>query len=417
MFGLIDCNNFFVSCERVFNPSLCGRPVVVLSNNDGCCIARSNEAKALGIAMGTPVFQIKELIERENVAVYSSNYTLYGDMSARVMSLIAEAVPSLEVYSIDEAFVDLHGIADTERLARDLVKRITRGTGIPVSMGIAPTMTLAKMGSKFAKKFAGYRQVCFIDNDEKRQRALELTPVSDVWGIGRRMTRSLAAYGIDTAARFAARPGEWVRKAYSIVAERTWRELRGEPCLGLASVRAAKQQICTSRSFGQMISDYQGVRESVASHAAACARKLREQKTYARQLTVFILTNRFRDDLPQNNRSYTIRFATPTADSAEIVEAAETALRAIFVKGFQYKKSGVIVGEITDTAQRDLFDTIDRDKRRRLMSVIDSINADARDKVKLAVQGDRADWRLKSERLSRRFSTRLEESIEINLKQ
>lgn len=416
MFGLIDCNNFFVSCERVFNPSLNGRPVVVLSNNDGCCIARSNEAKALGIAMGTPVFQIKELIERENVAVYSSNYTLYGDMSARVMSLIAEAVPQLEVYSIDEAFVSLHGVSDMERLARELVARITRGTGIPVSMGIAPTMTLAKIGSKFAKKYAGYRQVCIIDNDAKRDKALELTPIGDVWGIGRRMTRSLTAFGIDTAARFAARSPEWVRSTYNIVAERTLRELRGEPCLGLASVRAAKQQICTSRSFGQMVSDYESVRESVASHAASCARKLREQMTFTQQLTVFIHTNRFREDLPQTYRYHTIRFATPTSDTAEIVEAAEKALKAIFVKGYQYKKSGVIVGEITDTVQRDVFDPIDRDKRLRLMTAVDGINSGVRDKIKLAVQGDRADWRLKREMLSRRFSTRLDETIEINLK-
>ncbi len=416
MFGLIDCNNFFVSCERVFRPDLLGRPVIVLSNNDGCAIARSNEAKALGIKMGQPAFQLKHLIEQHQIAVFSSNYTLYGDMSARVMSIISESVPQLEVYSIDEAFINFDGIADIQALGSKLVRRVSKGTGIPVSLGVAPTKTLAKIANKFAKKYPAYKNVSIIDNEEKRIKALQLTPVEEVWGIGRRLSKKLHLRGVTTAYDFSKLPRSWVRKEMSVVIERTWQELNGVSCIDMESAPSPKKQICTSRSFGQLIEDYENIAEAVATHASTCARKLRKQKSYAGSLIVFIQTNGFREDLPQHWQNIHVQIPVPTSDTLEIVSSALKGLKQIYLKGYKYKKAGVILSEITSAAQLGLFDAIDHEKRNKLMQSLDQINEKFPHAVKLAIQGKGRDWKLKQESLSACYTTKLKDIITIKCK-
>lgn len=410
----MDCNNFYASCERVFNPSLNGKPVVVLSNNDGCVIARSNEAKALGIPMGAPAYQIRELVEKHGITVFSSNYTLYGDMSARVMSILSSLVPEIEVYSIDEAFVNLDGITDYQSLGTTIVNKVYKGTGIPVSLGIAPTRTLAKMANKFAKKYTAYNRVCCIDTEEKREKALRLFAIGDVWGIGRRQAAKLEKEGVKTAYDFTQLPVSWVRKYMTVVGERTWKELRGIPCI--TENVLPRKQICTSRSFGQMVDNIEQMDEAVSTFASTCAKKLREQKGFAVSLLVFILTNRFRQDLPQYWESVSIALPVPTDDTLEIVHYALSGLRKIFRTGYQYKKAGVIITEITYNIQHNLFDTIDRDKRSRLMNAINSINGKHGHSVKLAVQGQGTSWKLKQKQLSKHYTTDLGEIIEINCK-
>lgn len=410
----MDCNNFYASCERVFNPSLNGKPVVVLSNNDGCVIARSNEAKALGIPMGASAYQIRELVEKHGITVFSSNYTLYGDMSARVMSILSSLVPEIEVYSIDEAFVNLDGITDYQSLGTTIVNKVYKGTGIPVSLGIAPTRTLAKMANKFAKKYTAYNRVCCIDTEEKREKALRLFAIGDVWGIGRRQAAKLEKEGVKTAYDFTQLPVSWVRKYMTVVGERTWKELRGIPCI--TENVLPRKQICTSRSFGQMVDNIEQMDEAVSTFASTCAKKLREQKGFAVSLLVFILTNRFRQDLPQYWESVSIALPVPTDDTLEIVHYALSGLRKIFRTGYQYKKAGVIITEITYNIQHNLFDTIDRDKRSRLMNAINSINGKHGHSVKLAVQGQGTSWKLKQKQLSKHYTTDLGEIIEINCK-
>lgn len=416
MYGLVDCNNFYASCERVFNPSLNGKPVVVLSNNDGCVIARSNEAKALGIKMGIPAYQIKDLVSSHGVAVFSSNYTLYGDMSGRVMSMLAELSPEIEVYSIDEAFVNLDGIRDLESIGRKMVSGVTRGTGIPVSLGVAPTKTLAKIANKFAKKYPAYDQLCIIDSEEKRIKALQLTEIGDVWGIGRRQAAKLQKQGIKTAYDFTRLSGAWVRKNMTVVGERTWKELHGISCIDMENAPPAKKQICTSRSFGKMLTDIDTISEAIASHASTCAKKLRKQQSYAASLMVFIHTNNFREDLPQYWKNTVIHLPVPTNDTQEIVRYALAGLRTIYLNGYQYKKAGVIITEITEGAQLGLFDLVDRDKRERLMQAVDKINGEHGHNIKLAVQGTGRGWKLKQEQLSGHYTTNLNQIIDIKCK-
>lgn len=413
MFGLLDCNNFYASCERVFNPSLNGVPVVVLSNNDGCVIARSNEAKALGIKMGAPAFQIKEQIEKYGIAVFSSNYTLYGDMSARVMSILAEEAPEIEIYSIDEAFIDLSGISDLKAVSTRIIEKVIHGTGIPVSLGIAPTKTLAKVANKFAKKYPAYNRVCIIDTEEKRIKALELTDIADVWGIGRRLASRLEKQGTKTAYDFTLLPSAWVRKNMAVTGERTWKELQGISCIDMEAAPPAKKQICTSRSFGRMVEDYDTLSQAVATYAAACAKKLRQQKSYAASLMVYIHTNNFREDLPQYWKNIVVKLPVPTADTQEIVHYALSGLGNIFMQGYRYKKAGVIITEITSGAQLGLFDTVDRERRERLMKVVDNINGAHGSHISLVAQGSGHDWKLKQELLSKCYTTKLCDIIEI----
>lgn len=422
MIALVDGNNFFVSCERVFNPYWNNRPLLVLSNNDGCVIARSNEVKKLGIKMGTPAFQIIDLIKEYGIGVYSGNQNLYGDMSCRVMSLLSNYSPDIEVYSVDESFLDLSGYGniDLKEYARSMIRTVTKGTGIPVSAGVASTKTLAKVANKFAKKFPGYEGVCIIDNDEKREKALKLTSVGDVWGIGGRYQKKLERYNVNTAYEFSQMPVAWVRKEMTVFGERVWKELNGEPCLDLDQVAPRKKQICTSRSFGTTIFEYSDMEEAVSTFAGMCALKLRRQHSCAFTLMVFVgCMNDARPDTHTYLNSV-VKLMVPSNNTMEIVRHALLALKAIYRKGVRYKKAGVIVMDLVPDAaiQQNLFYTEDREKLSMLMDVIDELNNGlVKSRVGLAVQGTGTrKWKLKQECLSPCYTTQLSDVLSINCK-
>lgn len=416
MFGLVDCNNFYASCERVFNPYWNNRPVIVLSNNDGCVIARSNEAKKLGIEMGVPAYQVKTEIKQHGIGVFSSNYSLYGDMSNRVMSTLSSFVENMEVYSIDESFLDFSGFErfDLKEYGEKIVKTTTKGTGIPVSLGIAPTKTLSKVANKFAKKFPAYKGTCIIDSEEKRIKALQLTEISDVWGIGRRRARLLSKYNVKTAFDFTQLPVGWVRQKMTVTGEQLWKELNGISCIDMEFAPLAKKTICTSRAFGQTIADLEGLKESVSTYAAICAEKLRKQKSCALSLMVFIHTNNFREDLPQYLQNCVIELPVATNSTLEIVKYALIALKRIYKKGYQFKKAGVTITEIIPDAaiQTNIFDNVDREKHARLMSVVDQLNDGfKKNNLRLAVQEGSRRWRLKQEKLSPCYTTRISDVL------
>ncbi|WP_295939937.1 Y-family DNA polymerase [uncultured Alistipes sp.] len=392
MYGLCDCNNFFASCERVFRPEYNGRPVVVLSNNDGCVIARSNEAKAMGIRMGHPFFQIRELVLQKKVKAFSSNFHLYGDMSRRVIWTLRRMVPAAEVYSIDEAFLDLRGIQTDElqELGHNICRTVRRDTGIPVSIGIAPTKTLAKIAAKLCKDYPKLQGTCLMHRPEDIEKVLRRFPIEDVWGIGRKHRRKLQAAGILTAWDFTQRPSAWIRGRMGVTGLRTWRELQGEPCIDFENAPAPKQQITVSRSFARQLFEYEDIHSSVAMFTSMCAEKLRRQQSLCAEITVFILTNRHREDLPQYYESETIRATVPTDDTLELVPLATKALERIFRKGYGYKKAGVTLSEISSRSgrQTDMFDAVDRPKHARLMQVVDTANSYyGRHKIVVASQG------------------------------
>ena len=419
LFGLADCNNFYCSCERVFHPDLIGKPVVVLSNNDGCVIARSEESKALGLKMGDPFYQVKDLLEKNKVAVFSSNYNLYGDMSKRVMSLLSRYTPKLDIYSIDEAFLDFSGISGLQEYGREMVRMIGKGTGIPISLGIAPTKTLAKMASKFAKKYKAYQGVCIIDTEDKREKALHLFEVGDVWGIGHRRAKKLEYYGIRTAWDFTQKSESWVRRELTVVGLRTWKELRGESCINIEEL-PHKKSICTSRSFpGTGLKRLADVEEAVANFAATCSRKLRESHIACQSMTIFAYTSRFRTDIPQDYLSVEVTFPVATNNLQEIVAAATGALRQAWKdSGYLYKKAGVLVWNICPDSeiQGNLFDHIDRDKQRKLMEAIDAINRkNGHNTIRVATQGYSKTWHLKNEYISKQYTTNLDDVIRLKV--
>lgn len=379
MFAIVDCDNCFVSCERVFRPDLNGKPVVVLSNNDGCVVARSNEAKALGIKAGTPYFQLKDLFPGQEIAVFSSNYELYIDMTDRVMSLIRQEVPEFYRYSIDEGFCMLDGMnfLDLKEWGEKLHQTIKRCTGMPVSIGIAQTKTLAKMASHYAKKYPGFNHCCYIDNIERRNKALELYPIEEVWGIGRQYAKRLQAERVTTAYDFAMKPKSWVRATFNVVVERTWRELNGDDCVPLEDL-GKKKSICTSRSFPGMVPDFETLRTSISNFAVHCAEKLRKQQSAASIVSVFIDTNHFREDLPQYWNWAQESLLTPTSSTQDIVQCALRCTQRIFRQGYQYKRAGVVVAGICpDTAVQTNFIDYDSEryeKKKRLDEAIDKIN-------------------------------------------
>lgn len=378
-YAVVDCDNCYVSCELVFRPDLKGMPVVVLSNNDGCIVARSNEAKRLGIKAGTPYFKLRQLFPNTKIAVFSSNYELYGDMTARVMTYIRDAAPAYFRYSIDEAFCYLDGMqrVDLKTWGENLHSKIQKGTGMSVSIGIGPNKTLAKMASHFAKHYPGYRHCCIIDNEDKRKKALRLYPIDEVWGIGRRYALRLSGAGIRTAYDFAQCSHDWVRACFNIVATRTWMELNGEDCVPNEEV-ARKKTICTSRSFNGMITDMDSLRTQISNYAARCAEKLRKQQSMAYSVGVFLDTNRFREDLPQYWNFAETPLITPTSSTMIIVNSAHKALQQIFRPGFSYKRAGVIVMNIkpNNPMLLDLFDyNAERvQKLKRLDKIVDHIN-------------------------------------------
>ena len=380
MYGIIDCDNCYVSCERVFRPDLKDKPVVVLSNNDGCVVARSNEAKRMGIKAGTPYYQLAEQFPNQKIAVFSSNYELYGELTARVVEIIRRHAPSYFRYSIDECFVRLDGMEhhDLKSWGEQLHQTVKRSVGMPVSIGIAPNKTLAKMASYFAKRYQGYHHCCLIDTDERRLKALRLFPIDEVWGIGRRYVARLNSLGVQTAYDFAQHNLSWLRAMFhNVVIERTWRELNGEDCVPDEQM-VAKKSICTSRSFNGMVTDLDTLQTHVANHAARCAEKLRCQGSAASIVSVFIQTNAFREDLPQSHDFQETRLLTPSNSTQVIVRAASQLLRKLYKPGFHYKKAGVIVMEIgpNSPVQQDLFDynAEQFEKMRRLDAVVDRIN-------------------------------------------
>ena len=377
MYGIIDCDNCYVSCERVFRPDLEGKPVVVLSNNDGCVVARSNEAKAMGIKAGIPYFQLEQMFPGKKIAVFSSNYELYGELTGRVVDIIRSEAPSYFRYSIDECFVKF---PDTDNVnlkewGEQLHKKIRQWVGMPVSIGIAPNKTLAKVASHFAKKVPGYNHCCLIDNDEKRQKALKLYPVDEVWGVGRRYAARLADVGVKTAYDFSALHGDWVNVTFrNVTIWRMWAELNGKDCVPDEEY-AAKKSICTSRSFNGMVDDLDTLSTHVSNYAARCAEKLRSQRSVASVVAVFAHTNFFREDLPQYSNFAEVTLATPSNSTVTIVQAAKDVLRGIFIPGYRYKKAGVIVMGVTpDTpVQHDLFD-IAPEKYARLRCLDEAID-------------------------------------------
>ena len=448
MIGLADCNNFYCSCERVFRPDLIGKPVVVLSNNDGCVIARSEEAKALGYKMGDPFYQVKEKLEAEGVAIFSSNYTLYGSLSNRVMSMLSHYSPRIDQYSIDESFFDVDQ-SMAERFFQDNLKEndtflnnesllhqygakisadVLRAVGIPISIGIAETKTLAKIGSKFAKKYKGYQGCCLIDTGERRHKALSLFPIEDVWGIGRQISRKLDYMGIRTAAQFADKKESWVRSHFNITTVRTWKELNGESCISIEEL-PQKKSICTSRSFaGEGISDKDVVEEAVANFAVRCAEKLRKQGSVCQGITVFAWTSRFNENVPEYTIHDSLTLPIATNAQEEIVGAALSILRAKYPKpmadsrpdrpgmSFHFKKAGVILWQISPDhpRQQDLFDPIDRSRQKALMEAIDAINRkNGYGTIRQAVQGNGCRFDLKREYMSKRFTTDIHEILKV----
>ena len=380
MYGIADIDNCYVSCERVFRPDLVGKPVVVLSNNDGMIVARSNEAKALGIKDCTPYFQLAEQFPNEKIAVFSSNYELYGELTGRVISIIRKETPAYFRYSIDECFMYLDGIESVklQQWGENLHKRVKREVGMPISIGLAPTKTLAKIASKLAKKYEVYKHCCMIDTDYKLEKALEWCPIEDVWGIGRRYAAKLQSLGCKTALDFAKHHKDWVRQTFNnINMVRTWQELNGEDAVPNEQL-ANKKSICTSRSFNGMISDIDSLKTQVSNYAARCAEKLRQQNTVASIVGVFLNTNTFREDLAQYWNFKERQLITPSSSTITIVQAANDVLQSIYRPGYQYKKAGVIVMGIGPDSpiQQDLFDINAEQfqKMKRLDEVVDRIN-------------------------------------------
>lgn len=418
MIAMCDCNNFYVSCERVFNPKLEGRPVVVLSNNDGCVIARSEEAKALGIEMGTPSFKDDGLFERNKVEVFSSNYTLYGDMSKRVMETLSRFVPLVEIYSIDEAFLDMTGFysLNYEDIAQYIRSTIGKNIGIPVSIGVAPTKTLAKMANRWAKKQLRDKGVYVLDSRSKIEALLKATAVEDIWGIGSQHTKRLKLQGIHTAHDLAGAGDEWVRKEMAVVGLRLVTELRGTPCIPWEDSPPPKKNICTSRSFGKLLTDKGLIAQATASYAAKCAAKLRKQASCAKVVQVFIHTNIHKIDDPQYFRSINIELPVASSSTNELIKYALIGLDRIFEQGYAFKKTGVIVMDIVPESQVQggMFDKVDRPKDKRLMKALDGVNASfSKDMVRFAAQGYSKEWHMRQHRLSRRYTTNINEIVTI----
>ena len=418
MYALVDCNNFYCSCERLFNPKLENRPVIVLSNNDGCAIARSEEAKALGIVMGTPAFMIEALIKKKDIAVFSSNYTLYGDISDRVMKTLGSFVPRLELYSIDEAFLDMHdmGYTDLLRLGVDIRKTVIQNIGIPVTVGIAPTKTLAKMANRYAKKKRKDVGVFWAANDELIHEMLVSTEVKDVWGIGHQHALFLRRHNIRTAYDLIQAPEEWIRVNMSVVGQRLLNELKGVPAIQWEFETPAKKNICTSRSFGNLLTDRNVIREAICNHAASCALKLRQQKSACKTMMVFLSTNPHKTAEEQYSSSIHVEMETAANDTSEIIKHACKGFEMIFKEGFRYMKCGVIVNDLVpeDQVQHNLFDKANRPKNKKVMHALDGINKTlGKEIVRFAVQGYERKFRLKAEWLSPKYTTRIDDILKI----
>ncbi|CAH5386021.1 DNA polymerase IV 1 [Klebsiella pneumoniae] len=413
MFALCDVNSFYASCETVFRPDLKGRPVVVLSNNDGCVIARSAEAKPF-VKMGEPYFKQKDMFRRHGIIAFSSNYELYADMSNRVMTTLEELSPRCEIYSIDEAFCDLTGVRNCRDLTdfgREIRETVLRRTHLTVGVGIAQTKTLAKLANHAAKQWQ--RQtggVVDLSNLERQRKLMSLLPVDEVWGVGRRISKKLETMGIKTVLQLADTDIRFIRKHFNVVLERTVRELRGEPCLGLEEFAPVKQEIVCSRSFGGRITEYHEMRQAVCSYASRAAEKLRGEHQYCRFISAFVKTSPFALNEPYYGNSASVKLLTPTQDSRDIIAATTKCLDAIWKDGHRYQKAGVMLGDFYSqgVAQLNLFDdNAPRKNSEKLMEVLDQLNAkDGRGTLYFAGQGIQTAWQMKREMLSPRYTTR-----------
>ncbi|EGT3581480.1 Y-family DNA polymerase [Klebsiella oxytoca] len=420
MFALCDVNSFYASCETVFRPDLKGRPVVVLSNNDGCVIARSAEAKPF-VKMGEPYFKQKDLFRRHGIIAFSSNYELYADMSNRVMTTLEELSPRCEIYSIDEAFCDLTGVRNCRDLTdfgREIRETVLRRTHLTVGVGIAQTKTLAKLANHAAKQWQ--RQtggVVDLSNLERQRKLMAILPVDEVWGVGRRISKKLEAMGIKTVLQLADTDIRFIRKHFNVVLERTVRELRGEPCLGLEEFAPVKQEIVCSRSFGGRITEYHEMRQAICSYASRAAEKLRGEHQYCRFISAFVKTSPFALNEPYYGNSASVKLLTPTQDSRDIIEAATKCLDAIWKDGHRYQKAGVMLGDFYSqgVAQLNLFDdNAPRQNSEKLMEVLDHLNAkDGRGTLYFAGQGMQTAWQMKREMLSPRYTTRYSDLLKV----
>ncbi|HAS1942843.1 Y-family DNA polymerase [Enterobacter asburiae] len=420
MFALCDVNSFYASCETVFRPDLKGRPVVVLSNNDGCVIARSSEAKPFA-KMGEPYFKQKDLFRRYGVVCFSSNYELYADMSNRVMTTLEEMSPRCEIYSIDEVFCDLTGVRncrDLSEFGREIRETVLQRTHLTVGVGIAQTKTLAKLANHAAKRWQ--RQtggVVDLSNEDRQRKLMSVLPVDDVWGVGRRITKNLEAMGIKTVLQLADTDIRFIRKHFNVVLERTVRELRGEPCLDLEEFTPVKQEIICSRSFGGRITEYEEMRQAICSYATRAAEKLRNEHQYCRFISAFVKTSPFSPNEPYYGNSSSVKLLTPTQDSRDIINAAIRCLDVIWKNGHRYQKAGVMLGDFYSQgiAQLNLFDdNTPRENSQKLMDILDHLNAkNGRGTLYFAGQGIQQQWQMKREMLSPRYTTRFADLLTV----
>ncbi|MCH8493906.1 MAG: translesion error-prone DNA polymerase V subunit UmuC [Idiomarina sp.] len=412
MFALVDCNNFYASCEKLFRPDLAERPVVVLSNNDGCVVARSKEAKSLGIKMGVPVFQIRDLIEQHRVVVFSSNYALYADMSARVMTTLEALAPRVEVYSIDESFLDLSGMAqlvDLTDYGTHIRQQILSWIGLSVCVGIAPTKTLAKLANHAAKTWPATKGVVDLSNKSRQRKLMALLPVNEVWGVGRKITERLAALGIKTALQLADADPKYIRKHFSVVLERTLLELNGTSCLDLETVTEPKKQIISSRSFGERIVSYDEMHQAICEYVCRACEKLRLEKQEAKLLSVFIRTSPFHPKEPYYGNQRSASLVLPSQDSRDFIELAGILLKQIWKDGYRYAKAGVMLTDFYPSGiyQPSLFDDVTpKPGSKALMQVLDTINHSGKGKLWFAGQGMQQRWLMKREKLSPSYTTR-----------
>ena len=417
MFALVDCNNFYASCERVFNPNLQGKPVAILSNNDGCVISLSDEAKKLQLPFGAPIFKWEHFCKEKNITVLSSNYPLYGDMSTRVMNILAEFSPEVEVYSIDESFLKLDGFEkyDLSEYATKMRSRVLKWTGIPTCAGIAPTKALCKVANKIARSnLKQSKGICVIDSEENRIKALKWTKIGNVWGIGSRLKKRLLEKGCTTAWDFTQLPSDWVLKNLSIVLWRLQKDLQGVSKIPMEGI-SSKKMIATTRSFEHIYEDIEDIKERISTFAARGAEKLRKQQSSCHILIVQLSSDRFQTALPQHSESKTIVFSYPTDSTLIIANAAVAAIKMIYKKGIKYKRAGVIVAGLVpnDNFQLNLF-THENPKHKPLMAAIDGLNKKFKtDKIKLGNQDLKRTWKMRQNRLSAKFTTNIKEIITV----
>ena len=411
VFALIDCNAFYVSCERVFNPKLNNRPVVALSNNDGCIISRSKEAKALGIKMGVPLFKVKDIVEKEKVVVFSSNYTLYADMSRRVMNIISSSSPYTEIYSIDEAFVELSSLPiDYESYAHQLRQTILQHTGIPVSIGIASTKTLAKVANHKAKKDDSLNGVCSLVNYNSIDQILELTEVGDVWGVGRRLSKKLINHGIHNAKLLKNCSDSWIRKMMSVNGLKTITELRGISCIPLEEYSMTRKSCCTTRSFGKLLTNLEDIEQAVTTFARRAAERIRSESLAASCVSVFVRTNPFDKKSAYYSNGASRTLSHPTHDSITIIETSLLLTKRIFKNNYQYKKAGVLLSGLCDESeiQETLFEK-NYNQNSDLMSAVDAINYRyGRDTLQMASECKVGNWKQKRENCTRNYTTQID---------